>query len=230
MMAWNALGNWLSRMNPLNWEREFTEYFAADEVDGDGLGQGLLDAEGVSPLFQRLAGDCRNFGGYDCSGTALWMLRETSARVVVVESVAERLDRLAERLETAELVGAADRAHLVPSDLSGFGSWTELTSPEERQRVGDYLAAPWKFRLGQPDLLLIAGRFRVACFLYALLQAEPGTRVLFAGYRRQDKYHVAEEFCPVAEDCGDNVLFIVPEQVDRLRAEEALISYSAAID
>ena len=32
-MAWNALGNWLSRLNPLNWEREFTEYFAADDLE-----------------------------------------------------------------------------------------------------------------------------------------------------------------------------------------------------
>lgn len=229
-MAWNALGNWLNRLNPLNWEREFTEYFAVEDGEGEGLGAEVLENEAVSPAFRKLARDCRYFGGYDCCGAALWMLRETSAEVVVVESAAERLGRLTERLETAEFAGLANRARLVSSDLSGFGSWSELVSPEERQRVGDYLAAPWKFRLGQPDLLLIAGRFRVACFLYALLQAEPGTRVLFAGYRSQDKYHIAEEFCPVADDCGDDVLFIVPEQVDRARAEEALLSYSAAMD
>jgi hypothetical protein len=41
---------------------------------------------------------------------------------------------------------------------------------------------------------------------------------------------VAEEFCPVAETCGDDALFFVPEEIDRRRAEEALVSYSAAMD
>ncbi|MFN6208211.1 MAG: hypothetical protein ACK49R_17420 [Planctomycetota bacterium] len=230
-MAWNALGNWLSRLNPLNWEREFTEYFAADDADADeGLGGELLQAQSIGPMFRKLALDCRHFGGYDCCGPALWMLRETAAEVVVVESDAERLQQFAHCLETPEFNEMAGRARLVSSDLRGFGSWRELMTPEDRQQVGDYLAAPWKFRLGQPDLLLINGRFRVACFLYALLQAEPGTRLLVRGYRQQDKYHVAEEFCPVAEACGDDVLFLVPEEIDRRRAEEALVSYSAAMD
>lgn len=229
-MAWSALGNWLSRLNPLNWEREFTEYFSAGEADADGLEQELLEVEAAGPLFQKLALDCRHFGGYDCGGAALWMLRETTAEVVVVESASERLERFAERLESAEFTEVANRARLVTCDISGFGSWSELVSAEQRQRVGDYLAAPWKYRLGQPDLLLIAGRFRVACFLYALLQAEPGTRILFVGFRDQIKYHVAEEFTPVVEWCGENALFIVPEQVDRPQVEAALVSYSAAAD
>jgi hypothetical protein len=34
----------------------------------------------------------------------------------------------------------------------------------------------------------------------------------------------------VAEWCGENSLFIVPEQVDRPQVEAALVSYSAAAD
>lgn len=228
-MAWNALGNWLTRLNPLRWEREFTEYFAADEVAEEELEAGVEAVE-VSPLFRQLALDCRHFGGYGCNDSVLWLLGATTAEVVVADSAGPRLEQFAGKSDAEATSAAAARVRLVPVDWTDFGPRSRLPATEQQQRVGDYLAAPWKFRLGQPDLLLIAGRFRVACFLYALLQAEPGTRILFDGYREQVKYHVAEEFCPVAQWSGEQALFIVPEQVDRPSVEAALLRYSAAID
>src|SRR4051795_7601829 len=51
----------------------------------------------------------------------------------------------------------------------------------------------------EPDLVLIHGRFRVACLPPSVLAAPAGTRVLFDDYIGRSKYHVVERFTPVAE-------------------------------
>jgi hypothetical protein len=42
--------------------------------------------------------------------------------------------------------------------------------------------SPWRRGAVKPDLVLIDGRFRLACFLHPLLAAAPGTPILFDDY------------------------------------------------
>jgi hypothetical protein len=45
-----------------------------------------------------------------------------------------------------------------------------------------------------PDVILIDGRFRVACFLEAMTRIRRPTRLLFDDYVRRQNYHVVERF------------------------------------
>ncbi len=221
----NLIGRWMARLNPLRWEKEFTEYFDADEEAEtiEAVQEQLFG--GDDQLFRQLASDCRHYGEYGCGRSTTWMAKATPAEIVSVDTSREWLQRV-----EAELGEPAGRVQLVHVDLGELADWGNPVSYEQRHRIGDYLAAPWKNRAGQPDLVLIDGRFRVACFLYTLLQAKPGTRVLFDDYRERMKYHVAAEFCPVAQWCGRQALFFVPAEIERERIEEELIRFSYVMD
>jgi protein O-GlcNAc transferase len=67
----------------------------------------------------------------------------------------------------------------------------------------------------QPDVILIDGRFRVACFLATLALTERSVMVLFDDYKERSFYHVAEEFYPVVEFVGRMAVFdIRPAKID----------------
>ena len=69
----------------------------------------------------------------------------------------------------------AERITIEAIDLGELGDWGYPTTYHHRHRFRDYVHSPWRHGSVKPDLLLIDGRFRVACFLHCLLAAEAGT-------------------------------------------------------
>lgn len=76
-------------------------------------------------------------------------------------------------------------------DVGPTGRWGKPVSYKHRDKFSDYLEAPF---LGgySPDVVLIDGRFRVACFFTALLNSEPGTRIIIDDYASRPHYRIVE--------------------------------------
>lgn len=67
-----------------------------------------------------------------------------------------------------------------------------------------------------PDLVLIDGRFRVACLLTALLKAKAGTVILFDDYlNRRELYGRVEDLLLMRKQIGRMAEFVVPDVLDR---------------
>lgn len=67
----------------------------------------------------------------------------------------------------------------------------------------------------RPDLVLIDGRFRVACFMATLLFAQPGCRILFDDYGDRPDCIVVERFVKPSSMAGRVAEFVVPGDVPR---------------
>lgn len=66
-----------------------------------------------------------------------------------------------------------------------------------------------------PDLILVDGRFRVACFLASLLQSAPGTTILFDDYAgRGERYDVVERHLKPIRMVDRAAVFETPETID----------------
>jgi hypothetical protein len=100
-------------------------------------------------------------------------------------------------------------------DLGELGDWGYPSTYHHRFR--NYVHSPLQHSPVKPDLVLIDGRFRVACFLHSLLTAEAGTPILFDDYTNRPYYHLVEEFCPIEQTEGRQALFRLPEELDRER-------------
>jgi hypothetical protein len=134
----------------------------------------------------------------------------SSARIVAVDSSPFWIARVREA--TAD---QAERIMIEAIDLGELGDWGYPNTYSHRHRFRDYAQSPWRHRAMKPDLVLIDGRFRVACFLQSLLAAEPGTRLLIDDYTDRAQYHLVEEFCPIEQREGRQALFRVPAELDR---------------
>ncbi|MAO75600.1 MAG: hypothetical protein CL699_04770, partial [Chloroflexi bacterium] len=92
-----------------------------------------------------------------------------------------------------------------------------------------YTSSIWN-RAEKPDVVLIDGRFRVACFLKSLLHAPPNTVILFDDYINRPHYHVVEEFLTPDQTCGRQASFIVPQNINKEKIEEMYNQFLIVMD
>ena len=105
------------------------------------------------------------------------------------------------------------RAQIIHVDLGPTGDWGRPLNYEHRARFLDYCDVG--FQEGyQPDLILIDGRFRVACFLTCIAFADPGTKIIFDDYPSRGHYQVVEEVVQPLSVNRRQALFERPEHID----------------
>ena len=71
-----------------------------------------------------------------------------------------------------------------------------------------------------PDVVLIDGRFRVACFLTCLLMTSPGTKIVFDDYTENQRYHLASEIVTPSRVGERQALFVRPESLDEIAVRD----------
>jgi len=86
------------------------------------------------------------------------------------------------------------------------------------QRFLEVAISPWRLMRSHnalPDLVLIDGRWRKACFLSALLFCKAPTLILWDDYADRPQYHVFDEIIKPAEMIGRSALYeINPRNYD----------------
>jgi hypothetical protein len=118
---------------------------------------------------------------------------------------------------------------LIHSDIGINGPWGipvfKAETEARRRRWSDYPEAPWRAvaesHMGTPDLILVDGRFRVACALTCLkyMMESPDTVLLVDDYRNRPNFQVIEEFASLEGMAGRMGIFRVkPFAEDQLRA------------
>ncbi|ESQ77249.1 hypothetical protein [Asticcacaulis sp. AC402] len=111
----------------------------------------------------------------------------------------------------------AHKVHLEHADVGPVVDWGR---PRDRGGIDtyhNYATQPWEiaWRLGvMPDLIMVDGRFRVACFLYSLVCAPEGATMILDDYVGRDHYKVVEDFCPLFEMSGRMAVFKVTKSYE----------------
>ena len=160
--------------------------------------------EGDDYLFKKLTKGTKVYGEYGCGQSTLWIARNTNNTILCVESSqkwAERIERFVPNVNKLKI----DLINLGPTVSYGYPK-----TYEKREQFTLYCNSIWNHKGLIPEIVLIDGRFRVACFLTCLLKAKSGTKLIFDDYLSNPHYHVVEEFLKPREFCGRQALFIVP--------------------
>lgn len=174
----------------------------------------LMPREIIAFLEERLA-TCRCYLEYGAGGSTRIAASLGVPHVFSVESDAAWAEAV--RRE----VSHAPRGGFVKVRTVDIGATGRFGYPVGRESVEtwpDYPIAIWRDIEEQnvtPDVVLIDGRFRVACFLVSLLKCRPGTLVLFDDYvGREKRYGLVEELLKPVDIKDRMALFVVPERLD----------------
>jgi hypothetical protein len=124
------------------------------------------------------------------SGGSTVLASRRVASLVSIDSDARYLAAVGRRIARPDAV-------LMPVDIGFTHRWGRpVFVRPTAQRVARwrrYPQAPWKLlaaRGRMPDVVLVDGRFRVACALESLLQVPPESRILVDDYAGRPEYHV----------------------------------------
>ncbi|MEK9587062.1 MAG: hypothetical protein VW349_01385 [Gammaproteobacteria bacterium] len=170
--------------------------------------------DGDDAVFKALLPQTNTYAEYGVGKSSLWVLANTRASIFAVDTSQYWIDQV--RSKAGE---SAARFDIDWVDLGPIGWAGRPKNYAKRAAFQRYIESPWN-RGQKPEVILVDGRFRVACFLYSLASADPGSTILFDDYKDREHYHVVEEFLKPNRFCGRQAVFVAPEALDR----EALLA------
>jgi hypothetical protein len=158
----------------------------------------LFDAEAMEYFRQHLE-RARNYLEYGSGGSTV-LANALVTNLVSVESDGARLADVRRNLEGADRRAMTKLIH-VNIGLTQELGMPVFTKPTRRRvrRWEEYARAPWRYfrTIGQqPELILVQGRFRVACVLESLLTLSPLSKaqILLQDYVGRPEYEVVGRF------------------------------------
>ena len=169
-------------------------------------------------LFRSHISDAETYSEWGSGASTLYAAQKSNNLFLSVETD-EKWFRAMDTLVPGKLV------HV---DLGPTEGWGRPRDYAKRHEYENYLEAP--FLQGPPDLILIDGRFRVACFFSVLLKARPGTKIIFDDYVDRPHYHLVEEYVRPAEIIGRQAAFVVPKTIDKKQILKELEKFVYVMD
>lgn len=130
---------------------------------------------------------------------------EVGKTVIAVESSIHWLMELVASCSERELPG-----RIVPlwADIGETKEWGYPVDDSRSKQWHRYPTSPWLYCEEHglsPDVVLIDGRFRVACFLAACMAVRRRTEILFDDFVGRPHYHSVLDILPAAFHVGDRM-------------------------
>ena len=180
--------------------------------------------DGDDQTFKQLAIQAKVYFEYGCGKSSIWCSFNIQGKIYSVDT----------SNKWVQDVKGKSCPHNTPQlswvDCGAIGNWGTPTGYSLRENFKEYILGPFKLTSDSPDLILIDGRFRVACFLNSLSRSKPGARIVFDDYTERPQYHVVEEFCQKPSLCGRQAIFTVPQGVNRDLIQQEIEKFSYVMD
>lgn len=154
-------------------------------------------------------------GEYGSGGSTAFAATECTAQVRSIESDANWTLQLQGWMDE-NAPDAKGRVDLRHCDIGPTAAWGTPSAPRFWRQFWTYPYALWTGGDFDPDLVLIDGRFRLACFAACMLNCRKPLTVLFDDYTPRKHYHGVEELLPNPVLIGRMARFeLVPGAISR---------------
>lgn len=151
---------------------------------------------------------------FGMGGSTVLAARIGVPHIFSVDSSREWLDNITNEVSKIKI---RSKIKLLHADLGRIGDWGHPINQEKISNWPSYYSGPWRTIKDygiSPDLVLIDGRFRVACFLYSILNLNPGSIIIWDDYLPRPEYHIIESILKPYQYVDSMALFKVTEPID----------------
>lgn len=172
-------------------------------------------------LLRDALSDANVFLEYGSGTSTEFVVGHFGCQVRSIETDPEYADKVRQKVGT--------EAEIVHIDIGPIGSWGYPLTYSHANMFDSYFDAGFAGGFS-PDVVLIDGRFRIACFLTSLLRTAPGTRIVFDDYTVRGRYHIVENFVKPNKQNSRQALFITPESIDEAEIRESIQRFAMVPD
>jgi len=200
-----------------------------------GFKSGSIDApktyESAIPLAEQNLLDkylknSENYFEYGSGGSTFQSLKHKNLkRVYSIENDFAWI----EKLRTYKFISASEKSHRLVFTYINIGptkKWGYPTNLKYKDKFPSYIERfNDKNIKNGTDLILVDGRFRVACILNAVLNAQPNTIIMVHDYSYRPYYHVVGKYLKFVDKEGSLYVFKVKKQVDKTEVKNLYNQY-----
>jgi hypothetical protein len=161
--------------------------------------------DGDDALFKEYILKANTYAEYGCGASTIWVFKNTNANILSVDSSEIWIKKIKNKC------GNSKRVNLYHANVGVVGEWGTPLNYDNSHNFHHYTDWIWE-QESIPDIILIDGRFRVCCFLTALLRAKEGAYIFFDDYSNRQEYHIVEKFIKPIRFYGRQALFSVPNK------------------
>jgi hypothetical protein len=165
--------------------------------------------DGDDKVFKKVTRNVDYYGEYGMGKSTIWIHNNTQVKkIFTVDTSKVWIEKVQNDVDYSDKLVAEW------IDLGSLKKWGTPVDYSKRENIFNYVKSIWNYE-HKPQVVLVDGRFRVACFLYSLATGESGTKIIFDDYTDRPHYHLIEEFVTPVEICGRQCMFLIPEKVDK---------------
>jgi hypothetical protein len=146
-------------------------------------------SEAETSCYQSLLKRGHSVVEFGAGGSTVFAVTRGVSRIVSVESDRTWIERLRSKVEiaTAEKEGRLTLIHAEVGPVDRYGAPADASMSHQWP---DYALAPWHSG-GDPDVVLVDGRFRVACITQTVLRCKRTTLIAVHDFWTRPGYHEA---------------------------------------
>ncbi|WP_336489408.1 hypothetical protein [Methylobacterium nigriterrae] len=176
-------------------------------------------------LFKSFLANARSYFEFGVGGSTKLAAEVVRGPVIAVDSDKAWIEAVSEQMPQS--IYARQLLHV---DIGPTREWGHPVSNEYRERFPSYPQAIIAPETKAFDLCLVDGRFRVACFLQALLHLKDDAVIGIHDYRSRPQLHVVEQFARPIAEAEDLTFFTRRFDADLWGIARAISVYSYLAD
>ncbi len=179
-------------------------------------------------LFDSLTGRSEHYLEFGCGGSTYSASRRVRASVVSVDSSTGWLEKVGAACAGPECPVKPTMLHV---DIGPTGAWGVPTDAGTRGRWPDYYESAWSISgTYESDLVLVDGRFRVACFVKTLMNCRPDAVIMMHDFASRAHYHAVTRVAREIARADDLSIFIPLPGASRRTLHEILEQHRFAYE
>lgn len=178
----------------------------------------------VAERLMELMRQAKCYLEYGTGGTTVQAMELGIPAIFAVESDPLWLEAV--RYRTSQIASASE-CEFIGVDIGPTSEWGYPTSETHWRSYTKYALDVWaacRAKNVSPDLILIDGRFRLACLLASILYGKPGCRILVDDYFARPYYAEVEQVILPARIIDRAAEFIIPDQILRDQVWQLLLA------
>jgi hypothetical protein len=174
----------------------------------------MMSSEEIK-LFEKYLSQATNYLEYGSGGSTVFASKfENIKKIKSIESDSEWALKIQKETRT-------EMNYINLGEIGGCGTPIDLSTKHLWHKYSQNYSDEF-------DLVLIDGRFRVACFLDICLKGNP--IILFHDFLDRPEYHIVLDFCQVIDFIDTLVVLKINEELDLERIKELYSTYSLNSD